>query len=106
MKVAMGVYSNPKREAILSNVGDLLNNNTFDIVQEVLELMELTGASEDDCIGFESWDLKWLGNLLAKLQDHDKVAVIGAHCDKQVIANETLEPVVQKPHGEEREQQL
>ena len=51
-KVATGNCTGVKRNAILKNIGVVLNNSTNEIVQEVLELMELTGASEDNGLAF------------------------------------------------------
>ena len=63
-KVATGGCSNPKREAILSNIGDLLVNNTFNTISQVTEHMVFTG---DDCSSFERWESEWLDALFGKL---------------------------------------
>ena len=59
------------------------------MAERVLELMELTGTPEDDCIGFEHQEMEWREVLLRKLWDHEQAATLRGQCNGLMAENET-----------------
>ena len=57
--MALGIYSTAEWEDVKEGIVTLLIRYVYDIVTQMVDLMELAGLSQQDCNNFFLWEDEW-----------------------------------------------